>query len=298
MPKKILKATPDHRLADWYEKSGLARFCETVEFRAKGTVEMSDVSNKRLHGTVPAATGILIVNSRGFGHYRRNLGYGWEEGRQNGTVTLVLPANCDWDVAFEHHTRSLSLDPAQLETQMHVRAERLAAAFERLSNHCFTKNFVNSLMKEMWHNSAEETGWLGELFCDSASLALVAYLLREELRSDQQAKRGGLAPHQMRMLIEFMSSRLSNKLRISELAGIAGLSEYHFIRAFQRETGITPYQYVLRMRVNKASELLRQQPYISIDEIALLCGFGSASALAQQFRRLMGMSPRAYRDRL
>ena len=108
--------------------------------------------------------------------------------------------------------------------------------------------------------------------------------------STSQKRRVSTASDEDAQRIHVISSQ--HKLRISELAGIAGLSEYHFIRAFQRETGVTPYQYVLRMRVNKASELLRQQPYISIDEIALLCGFGSASALAQQFRRLMGMSPR------
>src|SRR5262249_35648728 len=151
----------------------------------------------------------------------------------------------------------------------------LVVAFERLSDQICAKDSISDLMREIWHNSAEETGWLGELFCDSASLTFVTHLLSEELRFDPQVKRGGLAPHQMRLLIEFMSSRLSDKVKISELANLAGLSEYHFIRAFRRETGVTPYRYVLRMRVNRASELLRQHPRKSIDEIARLCGFGS-----------------------
>ena len=300
MPKRVGNATSDHRLADWYHRSGFARSCETMEFRAKGNVEMSNITRSEVHGTFCATEEVRIINSCGSGSFRRDIGYGWEEGHLNGSTTFVLPANAGFSlhIDYEHRNRSISLRPTLLETQMHVPAERIVAALERLSNHYFTKDCLNNLIREIWHNGAEETGWLGELFCDSASLALVAYLLREELRFDPQVKRGGLAPHQMRLLIEFMASRLSDKLRISELANLAGLSEYHFIRAFRRETGVTPYQYVLRMRVNRASELLRQHPLKSIDEIALLCGFASASALSLQFRRLTGMSPRSYRDRL
>jgi AraC-like DNA-binding protein len=302
MSKKSGNTTSDHRLADWYEESGLARFTDTLEFRAKGSIEMSHTHRKEMFGTFCSIDTIRIVSCSGVGRYWIDVGYGrhQREVHSNAPYTLVLPANAEVTVhvPYQHSNRSLSLHPAVLEAHMHVPAERIVAAFERLSDHCFAESCLSNLTSEIWHNGAEETGWLGEFFCDNASLALVAYLLREELRFDQQVKKGGLSPRPMRMLIEFMASRLSDKLRISELAGIAGLSEYHFIRAFRRETGETPYQYVLRMRINRASELLRQHPYKSVNEIALLCGFGSASTLALQFRRQTGMSPRSYRNRL
>ncbi|MEK1889970.1 MAG: helix-turn-helix domain-containing protein [Phyllobacterium sp.] len=300
MPRNVRDATDDHRLARWYRKSGFARFCDTMEFRAKGRVELCSINRRTVHGTFSGMDAIRIINSSGTGRFRRNIGYGWEEGSLQGSTTFVLPANAGFSLHldYEHRNRSISLHPTLLETRIHVPAERIVAAFERISNSYFTKHCVNSLVNEIWHNSAMDTGWLGELFCDSASLALVAYLLSEELRFDQQIRRGGLAPHQMRMLIDFMSSRLSNKVKIAELAGIAGLSEYHFIRAFRRQTGVTPYQYILRMRINRATELLRQHPNKGIEEIALLCGFCSASTLGLQFKRVIGISPRSYRDRL
>ena len=300
MSAKKNRTAPGHRLAHWFQMSGIARFSETTEFRAKGSVELSQACRKDLHGTFCAMETIRIVNTFGSGPFRHKLSCGWQDGQLNTCPTLILPANAEIDVhtAHEHRTLSLSIDPTMLEAQIHLPAERLVVAFERLSDQICAKDSISNLIREIWHNSANETGWLGELFCDSASLALVAYLLREELRFDPQVKRGGLPPHQMRLLIEFMSSRLSDKLRISELASITGLSEYHFIRAFRRETGVTPYQYVLRMRINRASELLRQRPYKCIDEIALLCGFCSGSNLSLQFRRMTGMSPRLYRRRL
>jgi AraC-like DNA-binding protein len=302
MPKKVRNATSENRLADWYDRSGLARFSDNMEFRAKGSIEISHIRRTELFGTFCATDTVRIVSGCGSGTLQLDMGYGKHQHqvRNDAPLTLILPADAEVTIhaPYEHWNRSLSIHPAVLEANMHIPAERIMASFERLSSDIVTKDCISNLIREIWHNSASETEWLGELFCDSASLTLVAYLLREELRFEQQIKKGGLAPHQMRMLIEFIASRLGDKLRISELASIVGLSEYHFIRAFRRETGATPYQYILRMRVNKASELLRQNPYKCLDEIALLCGFGSAAALALQFRRLAGMSPRLYRARL
>lgn len=296
----IHKTRKDHRLAHWFRRSGIAQFSQTMEFRARGMVELSRARRKELHGTFSPMETIRIVNSYGSGHFRYRLSGGWQEGQLNSSPTLILPAKAEINVhtAHEHCTLSLSIDPALLEQQIHIPVERIAEAFERLSDQICINDSIGDFLGEIWHNSATSTGWLGELFCDSASLALAAHLLREELRYDQQIKRGGLAPHQMKVLIELMSSRLGEKLMISELASITGLSEYHFIRSFRRETGKTPYQYILHMRVNRASELVRRHPTKSLDEIALLCGFGSASAMGLQFRRFIGMSPRSFRDRL
>ena len=303
MPKRTPNSTAKcDRLADWFEKSGLARFTDTMEFRAKGSIEISFARRKELVGSFCAMDTIRIVNGNGSGALGLDMGYGRHEHQVhiNTTFALFLPATAEVTVhvPFEHSNRSLSMEPAMLEAQMHVPAERIAAAFEHLSTDICTNHCINSLVNEIWHNSTEETGWLGELFCDSASIALVANLLNEELRFDQQIKRGGLAPHHMKMLIEFMSSSLGDKVSVSELAAITGLSEYHFIRAFRRQTGVTPYQYILRMRINRAAELLRQHSSQSIEEIAYLCGFCSASTLALHFKRVMGITPRSYRDRV
>jgi AraC-like DNA-binding protein len=298
MPTKARNAAADHSLAQWYERSGIALFTETVEFRAKGNVELAYARRNELEGTFCAMDTIRIVSGVGTGTLRLNVGYGWREHQCNSPTTLILPANAEMNVQvpYRHSKWSLSLAPAVLEAQMHIPVERIVAAFERLSAQVFTNDCFRSLTKEIWRNSARETGCLGELFCDSASLALVTYLLNEELDFDQQIKRGGIAPHRMRMLIEFMSSRLGDKIRVAEMARLCGLSDYHFIRAFKRETGLTPYQYVLRMRINQASRLLTQHRNKGIEEIALMSGFGSPSTFGSQFRRLLGTSPQSYRD--
>lgn len=77
-------------------------------------------------------------------------------------------------------------------------------------------------------------------------------------------------------------------------ARLAGLHRTHFIRAFSRQTGVTPVRYRRRERVRAASALLLQSPD-SLTRIAHDCGFSDQSHLTHVFREETGMSPRRYR---
>jgi AraC-like DNA-binding protein len=82
---------------------------------------------------------------------------------------------------------------------------------------------------------------------------------------------------------------------LSSLAQIARLSPYHFIRTFERVTGTTPHQYLLRIRLRRAAIRLRTERE-KISDIALGCGFGDISNFNRTFRAEFGVSPRAYRS--
>ncbi len=83
-------------------------------------------------------------------------------------------------------------------------------------------------------------------------------------------------------------------LSLDVLAQEAGLSRFHFLRTFRRVTGMTPHQYVLRMRLHRAAIHLRstRKP---IGTVALDAGFNDLSTFNRRFRRLMGMSPGNFR---
>ena len=83
-------------------------------------------------------------------------------------------------------------------------------------------------------------------------------------------------------------------LALGSLAREAGLSRYHFLRMFERLTGVTPHQYVLRARLREAAMRLAAEPAKVID-IALDCGFGDVSNFNRAFRAEFGVSPRVYR---
>jgi AraC family transcriptional regulator len=87
------------------------------------------------------------------------------------------------------------------------------------------------------------------------------------------------------------------QLTLETLADAAGLSPYHFLRTFERLTGVTPHQYVLRARLRKAAMWLAGGSE-RITDVAFDCGFGDVSNFNRAFRREFGMSPRAFRRAL
>jgi AraC family transcriptional regulator len=84
------------------------------------------------------------------------------------------------------------------------------------------------------------------------------------------------------------------RLTLASLAREARLSPYHFLRTFQRLTGLTPHQYILRTRLREAAIRLTADPAKVLD-IALDCGFGDISNFNRAFRTEFGTSPRLYR---
>lgn len=94
-------------------------------------------------------------------------------------------------------------------------------------------------------------------------------------------------------VIEFLHGHFERKLHIEDLAAVAALSPSHFSRLFRRETGKSPMDYLIALRLAKARKLLRSgSPRIT--EIALQCGFASSSHLAHSFRKAYGLTPSAY----
>jgi len=95
-------------------------------------------------------------------------------------------------------------------------------------------------------------------------------------------------------VIRLLDAEPRGQTSLGRLAGEANLSAYHFLRVFQSVAGVTPHQYVLRMRLREAAVRLATQPAKVID-IALGSGFRDVSNFNRTFRAEFGVSPRAYR---
>jgi AraC family transcriptional regulator len=95
--------------------------------------------------------------------------------------------------------------------------------------------------------------------------------------------------------VRAIERQAEGELNLAAMAREAGLSPYHFLRTFERLTGVTPHQYVRRMRLQKASVRLAREKTKVLD-IALDCGFGDVSNFNRAFREEYGMSPRRYRE--
>lgn len=120
-----------------------------------------------------------------------------------------------------------------------------------------------------------------------------AVLSQAGLRQGLRLK-GGLAPSLRRQLVEYIEAHLDQPITLADLALRCNLSEYHFARMFRASLGLPPHQYLLARRLQRACQLLRLGD-LALVQIALLCGFASASHFSNRFRQALGATPGEYR---
>ncbi|MEI9996752.1 MAG: AraC family transcriptional regulator [Rhizomicrobium sp.] len=107
-------------------------------------------------------------------------------------------------------------------------------------------------------------------------------------------RRGGLAPWQERRAKERISAGLSCGVSLQEIADECGISVAHFSRAFRETTGLAPYQWLQRRRIDSAKALLAVRS-IPIHDIATRCGFTDQSHFTRVFSKCAGTTPAAWR---
>lgn len=141
---------------------------------------------------------------------------------------------------------------------------------------------------------AESSFLSGSLYGESLGLALARRFLGQYSASNLSLQRGGLAPRKLRRVIEYIHAELDSPLRMSELAEIAGLSQFRFAHNFKLQTGMSPHQFVMRARIERAKRMLRETN-LPVVEIALSVGLQSSSQFNALFKRELGTTPRNFR---
>ena len=136
----------------------------------------------------------------------------------------------------------------------------------------------------------------GKLYIESLVNILAVHLLRQYSTTQPRLAiyKNGLSERHLRQVLEYINEHLDRDIKLADLARLIGMSQFHFSYLFKRSLGISPYQYLLQQRIERAKQLLKQKQR-SITDIAFLCGFNSHSHLSKQFRQLTGITPRAYR---
>jgi AraC-like DNA-binding protein len=104
-----------------------------------------------------------------------------------------------------------------------------------------------------------------------------------------------LLPH-LRRARDHIDRHYRDALDLGEIAQVAGISKFHFVRCFEATYGETPIRYLTRRRIERAQDLLRLAN-LTVTEVCMAVGFASLGSFSSRFTALVGESPTGYRDR-
>jgi AraC family transcriptional regulator len=151
------------------------------------------------------------------------------------------------------------------------------------------------LMQQLLHELDAPAG--AALSAEALARVIAVQLLREfdHIRVAKPAP--AAPPVAVLKIVAYMRENLTRTLALEELAAVAGLSPFHFARQFKTATGHPPHDYLIRLRVDRAQELIRQHHREwTMAAIANECGFADQSHMARHFKRVLGVSPGEFAD--
>ncbi len=143
--------------------------------------------------------------------------------------------------------------------------------------------------------SAHERMEAGDEAVGADESLIAAYGLMLLRYADLDSPRfNGREPKRIERVRAFLEENFSEAIDLERLAEIAGLSRFQLLRAFRRETGMTPHTYLIDRRVRAARRLLARGE--SVADAALACGFSDQSHLTRIFKAHAGLTPGRYRE--
>ncbi len=134
----------------------------------------------------------------------------------------------------------------------------------------------------------------GRRMNEGETSALIYAMLMELMDQGGSAGSGGVGNPTVDRAIAYIQSHLTDKLSVEEIAASAGYSASYFSHMFAEETGMSPYQFVVKSRIEQA-QLMLKTTRLTVQEVAFQCGFNSAANFCYTFRKMLGLSPHEYR---
>ncbi len=212
-------------------------------------------------------------------------------GRVNAFSGCIVPANHEHYYSGNGYNRQLILDLPEDAPALTGENRELVALFD-------APRFFG-LDNALRHYLAFMESELAQGF-DASTNSFQQDRLAATLLGSLKARLGEANPSNQRRLDltrinRFIRQHLAEELRVADLARLACLSEAHFSDCFRAQTGLSPWQYVKRQRLNAARQLILQSR-LPLTDIAIQTGFANQSALSHAFRRSYGLSPRKLRQ--
>ncbi|MDF7825473.1 helix-turn-helix domain-containing protein [Pontiellaceae bacterium B12227] len=149
---------------------------------------------------------------------------------------------------------------------------------------------VQSICDEMEKECTERSPGY-EIVLRAKLLELIAYLSRAYMQGDSTETQ---ALQRVGEVIGAMENDYAKGWKLDELAQIAYMSKSSLLTVFRKATGQTPVDYLMRLRIQRAMEMLRQTDH-TVTEIAFAVGFNDSNYFTRQFKKVSGLPPRQFR---
>jgi AraC family transcriptional regulator len=207
---------------------------------------------------------------------------------------IILPAQIEasarWNRSYSY--LALCLSPTALEQKVGDLIK--GYSMELLPQFALCDPLIYSVVLAL-QQELSNPGFSGQLYLDSLLTTLDTHLLRHYSTTQFiTSKNRSLTPIQLQQAIAYIRAHLERDLSLDEIARVINISPSYFANLFKDATGISPYQYVIQQRVEKAKSLLLKTD-LTIADIALQVGFCNQSHLTRRFKRLTGETPKKFR---
>lgn len=252
-----------------------------------------------LHDVVePMADHVIMTYIGTLQHLERRTGRAFASGTARPGVVTIIPAGSSarWDIAGAVDVVQLYLPQSTLQR---VAAEAGRSAPEDLLERTGHVDATTARLLTTAIDALDGDDSLSSLFRQQLTSLLATRLLTAHtgMPLSYEPTSGGLSPSALRRSIERLRSESEEDVSLAALASEAGLSRFHFCRAFKESTGLSPHVWLRHHRLEQAMEMLRD-PSLSVVSVAAALGYGSQTAFAAAFKKMTGQTPSDWRQRL
>jgi AraC family transcriptional regulator len=252
-----------------------------------------------LHDVVePMSDHVVMTYPTGVQRLERRSGKSVAIGTARTGVVTIIPAGSSarWDIPGPVNVVQLYLPHRTLER---IARDANTSAPGELLERTGHPDPITSRLLVSASDALEGCATLDALFRHQLTDILATRLLAAHAGTPAVVKAavGGLAPTVLRRAIERLRSDSDEDVSLAALACDAGLSRFHFCRAFKESTGLSPHAWLRQRRLEQAMNMLRDSDD-SIVSIAAALGYSSQTAFAAAFRKLTGETPSDWRRRM